>query len=217
MNGHKFEYKCAKILRRKGFHHVKVTPTSGDQGVDIIGYKWFSKYAFQCKYYSYPVGNKAVQEVYAGGKYYDCDRFVVMTNGTYTRAARNAAEKLDVQLWENCSLLKSASPFWILFNVINCLCTLLGFYLLAEVWPFSAKELFYHYKEAGVALAGLFGWLGCGNLLFSCFSAAIYLILAFLMKEPFYLHYGANNVNLLFFIPAVLSIIHIYFLKPRHK
>ena len=81
----------------------------------------------------------------------------------------------------------------------------------------SAKELFYHYKEAGVALAGLFGWLGCGNLLFSCLSAVIYLILAFLMKEPFYLHYGTNNVNLLFFIPAVLSIIHIYFLKPRHK
>ena len=133
MNGHKFEYKCAKMLRRKGFHHVKVTPTSGDQGVDIIGYKWFSKYAFQCKYYSYPVGNKAVQEVYAGGKYYDCDRFVVMTNGTYTRAARNAAEKLDVQLWENCSLLKSASPFWILFNVVN--------------WDFICWQKYGHFQQ----------------------------------------------------------------------
>lgn len=25
MNGHKFEYKCARMLRRKGFHHVEVT------------------------------------------------------------------------------------------------------------------------------------------------------------------------------------------------
>lgn len=66
MNGHKFEYKCARMLRRKGFHHVEVTKKSGDQGVDIIAYKHFSKYAVQCKYYSYPVGNKAVQEVYAG-------------------------------------------------------------------------------------------------------------------------------------------------------
>ena len=70
MNGHKFEYKCARMLRRKGFHHVVVTKKSGDQGVDIIAYKHFSKYAVQCKYYSYPVGNKAVQEVYAGGKCY---------------------------------------------------------------------------------------------------------------------------------------------------
>ena len=58
MNGHKFEYKCAKMLRRKGFHHVEVTRKSGDQGVDILAYKGFSKYAIQCKYYSYPVGNK---------------------------------------------------------------------------------------------------------------------------------------------------------------
>ena len=55
MNGHKFEYKCAKMLRRKGFHHVEVTKKSGDQGVDILAYKGFSKYAIQCKYYSYPV------------------------------------------------------------------------------------------------------------------------------------------------------------------
>ena len=38
MNGHKFEYKCARMLRRKGFHHVEVTKKSGDQGVDIIAY-----------------------------------------------------------------------------------------------------------------------------------------------------------------------------------
>ena len=109
MNGHKFEYKCARMLRRKGFHHVEVTKKSGDQGVDIIAYKHFSKYAVQCKYYSYPVGNKAVQEVYAGGKYYDCDRCIVMTNGTFTKAAISAANKLDVKLWDNCSMLKSTS------------------------------------------------------------------------------------------------------------
>ena len=31
MNGHKFEYKCARMLRRKGFHHVEVTKKSGDR------------------------------------------------------------------------------------------------------------------------------------------------------------------------------------------
>ena len=46
MNGHKFEYKCARMLRRKGFHHVEVTKKSGDQGVDIIAYKHFSNMQF---------------------------------------------------------------------------------------------------------------------------------------------------------------------------
>ena len=136
MNGHKFEYKCARMLRRKGFHHVEVTKKSGDQGVDIIAYKHFSKYAVQCKYYSYPVGNKAVQEVYAGGKYYDCDRCIVMTNGTFTKAAISAANKLDVKLWDNCSMLKSTSLIFEIMRAMNILGILFGCYLLRNVFPF---------------------------------------------------------------------------------
>ena len=135
MNGHKFEYKCARMLRRKGFHHVEVTKKSGDQGVDIIAYKHFSKYAVQCKYYSYPVGNKAVQEVYAGGKYYDCDRCIVMTNGTFTKAAISAANKLDVKLWDNCSMLKSTSLIFEIMRAMNILGILFGCYLLRNVFP----------------------------------------------------------------------------------
>ena len=43
-------------------------------------------------------------------QYYDCDRCIVMTNGTFTKAAISAANKLDVKLWDNCSMLKSTSP-----------------------------------------------------------------------------------------------------------
>ena len=144
MNGHKFEYKCARMLRRKGFHHVEVTKKSGDQGVDIIAYKHFSKYAVQCKYYSYPVGNKAVQEVYAGGKYYDCDRCIVMTNGTFTKAAISAANKLDVKLWDNCSMLNNESneyswnPIWMLSSK-KCFSIFFGylFAVLSGIFPDS--------------------------------------------------------------------------------
>ena len=31
MNGHKYEHRCAQMLRRKGFHHVEVTKKSGHQ------------------------------------------------------------------------------------------------------------------------------------------------------------------------------------------
>ncbi|MEF2591534.1 MAG: restriction endonuclease, partial [Blautia obeum] len=36
MDGYEFEYQCAKILKRKHFSKIKVTQSSGDQGIDII-------------------------------------------------------------------------------------------------------------------------------------------------------------------------------------
>ena len=81
MDGYQFEYQCAEILKRNGFSRVQVTQSSGDQGVDIIAHKHRKKYGIQCKYYSYPVGNKAVQEAYAGANFYDCDRAMVMYHG----------------------------------------------------------------------------------------------------------------------------------------
>ena len=98
MDGYQFEYQCAEILKRNGFSRVQVTQSSGDQGVDIIARKHRKKYGIQCKYYSYPVGNKAVQEAYAGANFYDCDKAMVMTNLTFTRAATELAEKLEVNM-----------------------------------------------------------------------------------------------------------------------
>lgn len=101
MDGHKYEYQCAKLLKKSGFSRVKVTQGSGDQGIDVIAYKNGKKYGIQCKYYSSPVGNKAVQEAYAGARYYDCDIAVVMTNNTFTKSAIELANKTFVILWEN--------------------------------------------------------------------------------------------------------------------
>ena len=102
MDGYEFEYQCAKILKRKHFSKIKVTQSSGDQGIDIIAFKHRKKYGIQCKYYTHPVGNKAVQEAYAGANFYDCDKAVVMTNITFTKSATQLAQKLDVELWPNC-------------------------------------------------------------------------------------------------------------------
>ena len=99
MDGYEFEYQCAKILKRKHFSKIKVTQSSGDQGIDIIAFKHRKKYGIQCKYYTHPVGNKAVQEAYAGANFYDCDKAVVMTNITFTKSATQLAQKLDVELY----------------------------------------------------------------------------------------------------------------------
>ena len=62
MSGEQFEEFCADILRGNGYIDVQVTPTTGDHGIDILAKKDGVKYAIQCKRYSKPVGNKAVQE-----------------------------------------------------------------------------------------------------------------------------------------------------------
>ena len=98
MNGYEYERACAEYLRKKGFRDVSVTQASRDQGADIIAFRKKEKCAVQCKYYQSPVGNKAVQEVYAAATYYGCDRAIVMTNSTFTKGAIELAESLQVEL-----------------------------------------------------------------------------------------------------------------------
>ncbi len=100
MSGIDFESYCAEILRMQGYSDIRLTKASGDQGVDITARRGGQRWAFQCKHYSQPVGNKAVQEVYAGAAIYGCDRAVVMTNSTFTSGAKEAARRTGVELWE---------------------------------------------------------------------------------------------------------------------
>lgn len=104
MDGHDFEYWCADLLRQAGYQNVEVTRGSGDQGVDITAEKGGVHYAVQCKCYASPLGNKPVQEVFAGKEMYGCQVAVVMTNSTFTDGARELAEKTRVLLWDRGSL-----------------------------------------------------------------------------------------------------------------
>ena len=49
-NGIEFEEYCASLLSQNGFEQVKTTKSSGDQGIDIIGYSKNVKYGIQCKF-----------------------------------------------------------------------------------------------------------------------------------------------------------------------
>ena len=101
MNGYEYEQKCAILLKNKGFSNITITPGSGDQGIDIIAYKAEAKYGVQCKYYTGTVGNKAVQEAYAGAAYYGCSEAMVITNSTLSKQAFKLAKELNVEVWEH--------------------------------------------------------------------------------------------------------------------
>ncbi len=106
MEGHAFEFWCADLLRSNGFYNVNVTPGSNDQGVDIIAQKEEIHYAIQCKCFSSDLGNKPVQEVFAGKEMYNCQVAVVMTNRHFTAGAKALAEKTRVLLWDREKIIE---------------------------------------------------------------------------------------------------------------
>ena len=106
MDGHEFEYFCAEILKENGFSNVRVTPGSGDQGVDILATKDGIKYAIQCKNYASSLGNTPIQEVHAGKAFYNCHVGVVMTNSIFTTGAKELAKATGVLLWDRTTLQK---------------------------------------------------------------------------------------------------------------
>ena len=212
MNGHKFEYKCAKMLRRKGFHHVEVTKKSGDQGVDILAYKGFSKYAIQCKYYSYPVGNKAVQEAYAGANFYDCDKAMVMTNLTFTRSATELAQKLEVELWDHCPTTRYYSLLFKLMSLMNIVFFLYGILLLfllqnKSTVPFSLPGDFL--TGTLLVAASVFGFLGWRFVLCNLAAGGIYLYLSLhTVLLPAINNAAYSDLQLLVLLPTVVYLLH---------
>ena len=106
MEGREFEFFCSDLLKKIGFIKVKVTPGSGDQGVDILAEKEGVLYAIQCKCYSSPLSNTPIQEVHAGKAFYSCHVGVVLTNSTFTPGATALAEKTGVLLWDRSWLIQ---------------------------------------------------------------------------------------------------------------
>lgn len=92
-----YEAMCADILRDAGWE-ARLTKGSGDQGVDIVAQKNGKNVVLQCKRYSYPVGNSAVQEVLAGKSFYKADVAVVVSNQTFTPSAKELAQSSGVLL-----------------------------------------------------------------------------------------------------------------------
>lgn len=96
-NGRDYEHYVSSIFKKHSWNS-RVTKGSGDQGADIVATKKTITIVAQCKFYSSPVGNKSVQEIYSAKGYYDGDIACVVTNQSYTKAARSAAGKLGVYL-----------------------------------------------------------------------------------------------------------------------
>ncbi len=95
--GGEYERQCAMLLRRAGWE-AHLTAGSGDQGSDILARRRHRVLVVQCKRHGRPVGNKAVQEVYAAQRHHAADLAAVVSNAGYTRAAHALAKTTGVRL-----------------------------------------------------------------------------------------------------------------------
>lgn len=98
-----FEVYCAETLRAYGWT-VARTPIARDQGVDVIAEKSGVRVVLQCKMYSNPVGNKAVQEIVAGRAHQQAHYGAVVTNNSYTAPARELAKMNGIWLLHHTDL-----------------------------------------------------------------------------------------------------------------
>ena len=99
MSGPQFEAFVADLFRAMG-HRARMLGGAGDQGVDVIVDYQGERVAVQCKNYKRAVGNKPVQEVYAGARHHRCERAWVVAPAGYTRGARELARSTGVSLFD---------------------------------------------------------------------------------------------------------------------
>lgn len=107
LTGIEFEMFLKELFEEKGYK-VSMTPQSSDQGVDLILEKQNVKIAVQAKRFSQSirVGNSAVQEVYAGKKYYDCSDGWIISTSTYSKQAIELATKVRIVLIDRKKLIQ---------------------------------------------------------------------------------------------------------------
>ena len=98
-----FELFVADLFGAMG-HKAVVLGGAGDQGVDVIVTRAGERIAVQCKNYKKAVGNKPVQEVYAGARHHGCLHACVVAPSGYTNGAKVLARSTGVQLFDEGSI-----------------------------------------------------------------------------------------------------------------
>ncbi|HSX28439.1 MAG TPA: restriction endonuclease [Candidatus Saccharimonadales bacterium] len=99
MTGEEFEEYVAVLLRFQGYK-IRMTPRSGDYGVDIVATKDRVRTAIQIKRYAKKLDQKPIREAVTGMavRQYGCTKAMVVTNSTFTKAATFLAAESGCEL-----------------------------------------------------------------------------------------------------------------------
>lgn len=106
MNPFHFEKFIGELFNDLGYQ-TEVTKATGDFGADVLLVKDNIKTAVQVKRYGREnlVGVGEINQIIGGREYYRCDKAIIVTTSTFTKAAKKNAERTLVELWDWDKLL----------------------------------------------------------------------------------------------------------------
>jgi HJR/Mrr/RecB family endonuclease len=105
LKGVEFEKFLCDFFDYLGYKSSTTTAT-GDNGIDILARIGHNSIGIQAKlYYNHNVGNKAIQEVFAGKSFYNVKYSIVCTNSYFSQPAKILAIQLKVGLMDRDTLI----------------------------------------------------------------------------------------------------------------
>ena len=97
LSGTEFERELATLYRQLGYD-VQFTPTSGDEGVDLILRKDGKKTVVQCKSHKYPVGPATARELYGSLMHFEADSAILACTGGFTSGVHAFVREKAIEL-----------------------------------------------------------------------------------------------------------------------
>ena len=97
LGGIEFEQELGKLFRALGYN-VKLTPASGDQGVDLILRKNGKTTVVQCKAHKRPASPAMVRELYGSMYAFGADSAILACTGGFSGGVRDFARGRPIQL-----------------------------------------------------------------------------------------------------------------------
>ena len=107
LSGREFEQELATLYRQQGYE-VQSTPTSGDEGIDLIIRKNGEKTIVQCKSHKAPVGPAIVRELYGSMVASGADNAILACTGGFTKGVRDFANGKPIELISASDLVSMA-------------------------------------------------------------------------------------------------------------
>ncbi len=98
-----FEHRLRLAFEREGYTVYKVGGAD-DFGADLVVDGQGTRTVVQTKHWNQSVGPDAIEEVVASRAHYNAGKAVVMTNGSFTKAALELARSKDVEIWDRSRL-----------------------------------------------------------------------------------------------------------------
>ena len=91
LGGREFEWELATLYRYLGYD-VEATPTTGDQGIDLVLRKDGKTTVVQCKSHKSPVGPAVARELLGSMVAFGADDAILACTGGFTRGVKEFAE-----------------------------------------------------------------------------------------------------------------------------